>query len=230
MTEGARATLAKAHPAAYPPLIEAVFGAIEERIVLAATIDGDPGTKARPRFDGTRTYTPRRTRDAEEAIGWAIKAAAPGLMPCTNYELGVAVVFETKTRQRRDIDNVVKLLFDACNGIVWADDAQVIEMKARVERGTGTGSTSLVVYTIGEPIRANCPVCDTPIKGRPSVAGKQVYCSKPCYDVAQRKGAVAPKCETCGIAIDRSPSRARRYKRNFCSFACRNASFHTVSA
>jgi Holliday junction resolvase RusA-like endonuclease len=29
---------------------------------------------------------------------------------------------------RPDIDNTLKLLLDACNGIVWLDDAQVVEV------------------------------------------------------------------------------------------------------
>lgn len=32
---------------------------------------------------------------------------------------------------RPDLDNVIKCALDACNGIVWADDAAVIEIRAR---------------------------------------------------------------------------------------------------
>ena len=36
---------------------------------------------------------------------------------------------------RGDIDNYVKSVFDAFNGVVWEDDAQVVELRARKEYG-----------------------------------------------------------------------------------------------
>ena len=41
-------------------------------------------------------------------------------------------------KRRRDIDNYNKLLFDACNGILWDDDSQIIALyiEKKFERHT----------------------------------------------------------------------------------------------
>jgi Holliday junction resolvase RusA-like endonuclease len=34
-----------------------------------------------------------------------------------------------------DLDNLVKAVLDALNGVVWEDDVQVVSMSARIHRG-----------------------------------------------------------------------------------------------
>ena len=115
-------------------------------IVVRATFAGEPLSKGRPRVVRGNAYTPARTRQAEAAIRWQLRAVAPRLNE--RDELGVRLRFFSGTRRRRDLDNLVKLVLDACNGVVWADDAQVVALDASVERGVSDPRTELEVYVI----------------------------------------------------------------------------------
>lgn len=90
----------------------------------------------------TRTghvYTPQKTRSAEQRIAEIAKRAM-GKLPQFVGAVSVNIaVWQTPPkcwpRKRRmekvwvtgkpDVDNVQKLIFDALNGIVWKDDAQI---------------------------------------------------------------------------------------------------------
>jgi Holliday junction resolvase RusA-like endonuclease len=39
------------------------------------------------------------------------------------------------TQPRGDLDNYIKALWDSCNGVVWGDDRQIIEVHATKEFG-----------------------------------------------------------------------------------------------
>jgi Holliday junction resolvase RusA-like endonuclease/endogenous inhibitor of DNA gyrase (YacG/DUF329 family) len=181
---------------------------------------GDPSTKARPRLGQGRTYTPARTRAAEQALRWEFLAARAE--PDADHELAVDVTFRTSTRQRRDLDNLLKLLLDAANGWLWRDDVQVVEINARVERGHPDAGTQLVVRRIRR-YTSDCDTCGRIITPRPGASrgpayGGGRYCSRACYDHAQRKGNIAP-CEVCGEPVYRQRSRGET--RRFCSTRCR---------
>jgi Holliday junction resolvase RusA-like endonuclease len=53
--------------------------------------------------------------------------------------LAVAITLCEPDRRRRDIDNYVKLLFDAANGLLWRDDAQVVDLHANKRYGAVPG-------------------------------------------------------------------------------------------
>ena len=109
---------------------------------------GDPVPKGRPRIGkGGHAFTPQRTRDAEAAFGWAAKAAA--LLGPLAGPLRVEVTFALENRRRVDLDNLAKLALDALNGLWWADDSQIAELRAtkRVV-GKGLGSTTVRAETM----------------------------------------------------------------------------------
>lgn len=100
--------------------------------------------KARARVTKHGTYTPPKTRAKETEIGWLAKATgcSPICGPCA---LSVRITVEPPkswTRKRRadaynqmifptskpDLDNCVKLICDALNGVAWLDDSQIIQM------------------------------------------------------------------------------------------------------
>ena len=103
----------------------------------------DPRGKQRARVTRRGTYTPQETVDAERQIGWEAKIAMNGRKP---FEGPVRLMLEArfsypkswsaKRRQtfwrtsKPDVDNIAKLK-DALKGIVWVDDAQVVELLAR---------------------------------------------------------------------------------------------------
>lgn len=101
-------------------------------IVCEVDVPGDPVAKGRPRFGPSGTYTPAKTVAAEEALAWQLKRAC---RKPTSEPVAIVLEFRCKTRRRADIDNLIKLVLDAANGIVYDDDQQVIDLTASVIRG-----------------------------------------------------------------------------------------------
>ena len=111
---------------------------------LQFIVPGEPKGKGRPRFGNGRTYTPAATVEYERLI--ATRAAEA--MPCPATELPVHVrvdaykgIPKSWTRAKRiramdgqeipgkpDLDNVAKAVLDALNGVVYADDVQVVRL------------------------------------------------------------------------------------------------------
>lgn len=85
-------------------------------------------------------YTPQPTRDFEAQVAAAVRAATPEGFSfrekpvCVNIEIHQdGFLLEVQHAEcsvrpvgvRGDIDNIVKSIFDGCNGVVWDDDRQV---------------------------------------------------------------------------------------------------------
>lgn len=106
--------------------------------VVEFTVEGNPIPKQRAvtRFkDGepVRTFTPHSTADWESRIAWAARAAMAGRDPLQG-PLALEVWAFRSTRRRADFDNLAKAVTDAVQaskdcpeGIVFADDAQIID-------------------------------------------------------------------------------------------------------
>lgn len=122
---------------------------------LSFTVPGKPRGQGRPRFGNGRAYKAGEDVTYEAVIaGEAIRAAeAEGLalpvIPAGGRGFSVMVVIwhavpKSLTKARRaeikagireplakpDIDNVLKALFDALSGVVWADDSAVTGVTA----------------------------------------------------------------------------------------------------
>jgi Holliday junction resolvase RusA-like endonuclease len=118
----------------------------DERETIIIELPGEPRGKGRPRF-ARRTghaYTPQKTASYEAmlrneaALAMANRPPLEGALRVRVLAcFGVPQSWSAKKRtaaitgairpaKRPDIDNVVKML-DACNGVVWADDAQIVE-------------------------------------------------------------------------------------------------------
>lgn len=101
------------------------------------TIDIKPHPQGRPRVtvqNGKAHAYPTKTDEQWRSDAqWLIKQQRDH-----KFETGhlyVCVSFYVKDvdgAKRGDVDNYVKSLFDACNGILWTDDKQVTELHARV--------------------------------------------------------------------------------------------------
>lgn len=112
---------------------------------VRVTIPGEPVPKARPRVVNGRTYTPERTKTAEHAIGWALRSALGPKGVDGEREFSVHAVFRTSTKRRCDLDNLLKTVLDAGNGVVWSDDSQVVEARCRIVRGCPDASTYIAI-------------------------------------------------------------------------------------
>lgn len=101
------------------------------RLISAFTIPGEPISKARARVTANGTFTPKRTRDAEQAVRdcYRTQTATPTIFaddPNAQYKLAVDLYMGN--RRARDIDNMVKLVQDALNGVAFKDDSQIYEL------------------------------------------------------------------------------------------------------
>lgn len=119
-------------------------------IVIQVALAGAPVPKGRPRVTrgGRHTYTPERTARAERDLRVLIGERYPGLSLDPLGRFGVWLGFWT-TNGHSDVDNLSKLILDACNGLIWLDDSQVDYLSARVyrlprQRARDRGTTVLV--------------------------------------------------------------------------------------
>lgn len=129
-----------------------------------------PGTargKQRPRFARTgRVYTPPQTVNQEAYIKMLAATAMRGLSPLigpleATFSISVAIPksFTGEKRKRieegklfptskPDLDNVVKLLCDAMNGVVYGDDMQIVDLYVN-KTYAAAGSTTVMVSMKG---------------------------------------------------------------------------------
>jgi Holliday junction resolvase RusA-like endonuclease len=129
------------------------------RIVVPGVAHG----KGRPRATTRGTvYTPAATVNAEawikscafEQIGQPMLTTPLNVM--VEIEVAVpeswskkrraaAMAGETRPTGKPDLDNCIKLLMDALNGIAWRDDAQVVRLTA-TKRYAGAPQTTVMIF------------------------------------------------------------------------------------
>ncbi len=118
--------------------------------ILYLIIGAEPVPKGRPRFlPNGIPYTPKKTRDAEKDLRWAARVRMNRL---GNVDLPkeptykVRLQFFCSDRRRRDIDNLEKLVLDALEGVVWANDSQIEDLHSTVTRASPLPFTRIEVY------------------------------------------------------------------------------------
>lgn len=193
---------------------------------VSFTVPGEPKSKSRHKT-GVRGgkvyhYKDQKTASAQALVGAYYRQAAGPTVPGT-HGYGVEATFHVKNRQRRDIDNFVKLVFDGLTGFAWVDDSQVTELHATTIHGADNPRTEIRVYATDDlPDRAtaDCQHCGEKFRTYDSWAGQKKYCSPEC-----RKAAVNMRreriCTECG-AVFRSAKAMRESP--FCSVECKAAS------
>lgn len=115
-------------------------------MLIKFSIPGEPVAKARPRFTRNgHAYTPAKTRTYEEIVRLHATQAMKGKKLLTGaLELDVTFYFaipkyftnairekamrgELAHQKKPDFDNCAKAITDACNKVVYNDDAQVTD-------------------------------------------------------------------------------------------------------
>lgn len=119
-------------------------------MIFEFTIPGKPCAKGRPRFTKSgHTFTPEKTVNYETLVKLAFWQAYPSAEPIAAkveviakikayYPIPVSASKKLQTRMRAglmkpttkpDTDNIAKICLDALNGIVYHDDAQIVELQ-----------------------------------------------------------------------------------------------------
>jgi Holliday junction resolvase RusA-like endonuclease len=110
--------------------------------VLSLVWGGEPPTKTRPRFADGRTYKDSADEAAERKTGWQLRRLFR--QPWTG-NLAIGLVFFRSDRRRIDVDNMVKHVLDAGNGIGWVDDHQITALYGVAELDPAFPRTLLAV-------------------------------------------------------------------------------------
>lgn len=195
-------------------------------IAAEFSVAGEPASKARARFTAygskVRTYTPAKTMQAEHAVAAAFRANNdPGQTMQHEATYGVHAHFYCGTGQRRDIDNMLKLILDGLNNVAWHDDVQVIEVSARKSRvPKDDARTQVSIYRIGviEKPRGKCIRCGGEFDTYASTSTRK-FCTREC-GYAFRKESRKRTCKECGVPFTHAhPSHTTE----FCSIACTSA-------
>lgn len=115
------------------------------------TVFGEPQGKARPRFTRFgKPYTPKKTEDYEQYIREVFMDCYPRWNKPLETDLKIIIValFEPaksyskrktadclegliRPHKKPDLDNIAKVVLDALNGLVYADDKQVTDLRIR---------------------------------------------------------------------------------------------------
>ena len=143
---------------------------IHKTLLLETGIVATPTPKGRPRFTSRgRSYTPAATVRAEHEMANALLQKTRekgGEWPKTG-PLAVSVVFampvpeswsKKKQQQARsnelwhtsrpDADNLLKLVLDAANGVLWVDDAQLVMVGAGKEYAVKNTGVMLELFSV----------------------------------------------------------------------------------
>lgn len=117
------------------------------RLVVSTTLEGEPWPKERPRFTRKtgKVYTPATTTNEESALKHELKRWLDYLEPDKTSVFLVEAQFHCES-DKTDLDNLIKLVLDACNKLVWLDDRQVGRIDASVLRKAELPRTVLKIY------------------------------------------------------------------------------------
>lgn len=208
---------------------EVYWGTMRElrdpEVIAEFTIDGEPASKSRARFTkrGSKTfaYTPEATKAAEQRIAWLYRSG--GGRPhddCRDTGYGAIAVFFCAQHQRRDVDNMLKLVLDGLNGIAWPDDSQVLEVTGRKAYVTDKdhARTHVLIYRAGDmnAPQGKCLRCGKAFRTYRSTVAERKYCGQECA-YAHRTERRTRCCEWCKEEFQASgPAATTR----FCSEAC----------
>ena len=112
--------------------------------------DGLVKAKERPRMaKNGRVFTPKETRTFEKAVeNWAKRLKAP----VVKYPIRVTLlIYEPRPKsvavpcgvlhynQKGDIDNLAKSILDGLNGVLYADDKQIVDLGIKRRYGDPAG-------------------------------------------------------------------------------------------
>ena len=144
------------------------------RAVIAFSVPGVPVGKGRPRVTSiagrARMYTPAKTAAYEGLVAYAAHGALAGRslidepVACAVWIDAPIPASWSQKKQRQamageilpaakpDADNVIKAIFDGCNGALWRDDVLVCDLIVR-KRYSATPGVRVEVRTLASELQ-----------------------------------------------------------------------------
>lgn len=120
----------------------------KENVRINFIARGEPLAWKRPQRRGARTFDDPENAKAKAELIEKFEWAYPGFRPIEKRRLGVQLFFQT-SYDSKDKDNMEKLVNDAFNGVIWADDRQIKEGYQRVNvTDRDPAFTQIVVYLL----------------------------------------------------------------------------------
>ncbi len=200
----------------------------DAEFLCSCMMRGDPVPAPRPRVARFGTYMPKPYQVYRKALSWSLKShwkpfrgdsfLEPNIAN-KDRRFGVRAFFFRKTRQRSDVDNLLKTILDAGSHILWPDDSQVVEVFARVFRDTEQPRVQILVY---EVLALDLNVCTHCGKRFGSSSGRasQKYCGTECVKAARKAKQAQRTCEHCAKPFRYPVSLERNRPLRFCSRSC----------
>jgi Holliday junction resolvase RusA-like endonuclease len=71
-------------------------------------------------------YMSKEGKDLKESYQWQIKSQYKGKLLTGDIDLRIELFFGDS--RVRDIDNYNKIVLDACTGMIWKDDSQIMSL------------------------------------------------------------------------------------------------------
>jgi Holliday junction resolvase RusA-like endonuclease len=204
-----------------PTYFGAAYLANDPYVLAHLVIDGEPVSKARARFTRSgHVYTPGKTIAAEASMADAFREAKPDWTIDATCGYGVVAIFFLGTNQRRDVDNMLKVVLDGLNKVAWKDDSQVTEVTGRkvAAEPRDTARVEVVIYATRPATQGQltkpCKTCHRPVRVYPSTQAANQYCGSACHPKAADN---SKSCIGCGETFNAPRGRAK-----YCSAECRN--------
>lgn len=115
----------------------------ERPVIAALTIYREPMPAPRPRAAGNRPgiYLPDSYTAERDALKLIMRSAMRATPPASG-PVELEILWVRTNHRKADTDNLEKLLLDAGNGVLYDDDAQVLDVTKRIRWGD-TGRTWL---------------------------------------------------------------------------------------
>lgn len=187
---------------------------------LFMTVEGEPRSKARP-MEGSAKQD-RQSHLLKNHMQVA------SLVPIKG-NVAIVCIFYRSNKNRVDLDNLTKEVFDAANSVIWRDDMQVTACVALLRMDADYPRTAIAVgpHTIGssldrsdQDIPATCLSCGGSFVWRRYPSSKRAgkFCSIKCNN--RRAGRVDLRepvgCVECG-----NPFKRKNGTNVLCSEQCR---------
>ena len=150
-------------------------------------IPGEPVGKERPRVANGHAYTPAKTKAYEEKVKWCFRQAH-GRMLDGPIRMTIEAVYsipksasrkarEAKegkpARKKPDLDNLVKCIADALNGMAYEDDKDIVMVTAFKSCGATPGVSVTVDAMTDEEYQQHVRMIEIWRESMPVILGEE---------------------------------------------------------